>query len=81
MEVSLSFSLALFKLNHAPLLPSSGEKSPLMRALEALPAGASPEYDNFVSKYGTHYVHSEAFGGYCNFTAELDAHALVNYTW
>jgi hypothetical protein len=81
MEVSLSFSLALFKLTHSPVLPQAGETSPLMKSLKALPATAGPAYDDFVSEFGTHYVNSEMFGGYCNFTAELDAKALVDFTW
>ena len=81
MEVPLGFSLALFKPTHHPVLPQAGETSPLMKSLKALPATAGPAYDDFVSEFGTHYVNSEMFGGYCNFTAELDAKALVDFTW
>ena len=79
--VSAGFHIGLFSLDHAAT--DAALSSTFTSAVAALPssagatadeaAAADGEFDAFVTRWGTHYVSSELFGGGCNFTLVLDA--------
>lgn len=74
----LEFRLSVFDLSR----PAGLEMDAAFQAdVAALPASASPAYDAFIGRWGSHYVGSESYGAYCNFTVTFDQSLFAGYSW
>ncbi len=74
VSIEVGFELMKASPNIDEMLSPSG---PFVQAIANLPSpnttGSEGAYTSFLDRWGTHYVSSQSFGGYCNFTAKLDA--------
>lgn len=73
----LEFSLDLFHLSRGI---SANHTAEFAADVAALPLTQTKEYDSFVNKWGTHFVGSQGFGGYCNLTVVWEQTAFADYS-
>lgn len=72
----MDHSLTLYQLSYGG---GSQQLNPaLLQVLNALPNKPSPLYTQVLEYWGTHYVSSASFGGYCNFTVMYEQNFMQN---